>query len=389
MERCVIVHYHEVALKRGNRPRFVAKLVDNIRTAIRDLNPRDVRALMGRIGIFWDGEIPWEMVRERLKRVFGVSYFCPAYRSSHSVEEMKEAILGVIEREGRVFDSFAVKTRRSFKDFPLTSVDVNTIVGGHIKARTGKRVDLKAPDLLVTIEIVPREAFFYFEREEGPGGLPVGISGRVCTLISGGIDSPVAAYRMMKRGCEVVFVHFHSYPYLDKTTQEKVITLVRHLTRYQFSSTLYLVPFGEIQREISVSVEPSYRVVLYRRMMIRIAERIAEKERARALVTGESIGQVASQTLENIYTINDVARMPVLRPLIGMDKDEIIAQAKEIGTFETSIIPDQDCCQLFIPRHPATKARVEDLVTKERDLDIEGWVERAVAGAEVRSFSYP
>lgn len=388
-ERCIIIHYHEVALKKGNRPRFVAKLVDNIRTSLKGLGAREIKALMGRIGAFWDGELPWDEASERLKKVFGISYFCPAYRTSHSIDEIKEAIWEAIQSEGRDFESFAVKTKRSFKDFPLTSVDVNIMVGGYIKVKTEKRVDLKRPDLLITLEIVPREAFFYFDREEGPGGLPAGISGKVCSLISGGIDSPVAAYRMMKRGCQVVFVHFHSYPYLDKTTQEKVITLVRHLTPFQLSSTLYLVPFGEIQRQISVTVDPPYRVVLYRRMMVRIAERIAEREGARALVTGESIGQVASQTLENISAINDVVHIPVLRPLIGMDKEEIIEEAQGIGTYETSIIPDQDCCQLFVPRHPATKARIEDLIAKESTLDIEGWIKKVLEASEVRRFTYP
>ena len=194
---------------------------------------------------------------------------------------------------------------------------------------------------------------------------------------------------MMKRGCEVVFVHFHSYPYLDRTTQEKVTALVRHLTPYQSTSTLYMVPFGDIQRAISVTVEPPYRVVLYRRMMVRIAERVADREGAKALVTGESIGQVASQTLENVLAINDVAKLPILRPLIGMDKEEIIEEAKRIGTYETSIVPDQDCCQLFVPRHPATKTRPDELASKEGGLDIEGWVEMALEGAEVSRFHYP
>src|SRR2546427_196039 len=225
-----------------------------------------------------------------------------------------------------------------------------------VKERSGARVDLSNPELTVTVEILSRDAFFGFDRIQGAGGLPVGASGRVVSLISGGIDSPVAAYRMMQRGCRLIFVHFHSVPYLDKTSQEKVRQLVTTLTRHQFLSRLYLVPFGEIQRQIVAAVSRPLRVVLYRRMMLRIAEGIGRKERAKALVTGESLAQVASQTLDNMSVIQQAASLLILRPLVGMDKQEIIDQARRIGTFEISSILDQDCCQLFVPKHTASKA---------------------------------
>lgn len=217
----------------------------------------------------------------------------------------------------------------------------------------------------------------------------MGASGRVVALISGGMDSPVASYRMMQRGCRLIFVHFHSTPFLDKTSQEKVRRLVALLTRHQFASRLYLVPFGEIQRQIVAAVARPLRVVLYRRMMLRISEAIARSERAKALVTGESLGQVASQTLDNMAVIQQATRFPVLRPLVGMDKQEIIDQARRVGTFEISSIPDQDCCQLFVPKHPATKARFADVESDELKLDVKELLRYGVENAAREEFKFP
>ncbi|HUC98039.1 MAG TPA: tRNA uracil 4-sulfurtransferase ThiI, partial [Candidatus Polarisedimenticolaceae bacterium] len=223
----------------------------------------------------------------------------------------------------------------------------------------------------------------------GPGGLPVGASGRVVALISGGIDSPVAAYRMMQRGCRLIFVHFHSAPYLDQTSQQKVRQLVSELTRCQFHSRLYLIPFGEIQRQIVAAVARPLRVILYRRMMLRIAEQVARREKCQALITGESLAQVASQTLENIAVIQQAAQLPVLRPLVGMDKQEIVDQARRIGTYEISSIPDQDCCQLFVPKHPATRARLADVQDDESRLDVEDLIRLGTTQAAVEEFCFP
>jgi thiamine biosynthesis protein ThiI len=239
------------------------------------------------------------------------------------------------------------------------------------------------------VEILPRDAFFGFDKIAGAGGLPVGTSGRVAALISGGFDSPVAAYRMMQRGCRIIFVHFHSAPYQDKTSQEKVRELVTRLTRHQFQSRVYLVPFGEIQRRIVAAVARPLRVVLYRRMMLRIGEAIARKEKARALVTGESLGQVASQTLDNMAVIEQAARLPILRPLVGMDKQEIIDQARRIGTFDISAIPDQDCCQLFVPKHPATKARFADVEQDETKFDVQELLHYGIDNAIEEEFTFP
>jgi tRNA uracil 4-sulfurtransferase len=290
---------------------------------------------------------------------------------------------------GARFESFRIETQRGDKTFPFTSPEINRQLGAAVKEKSGARVDLANAEFIVTVEILPRDAFFGFNKVAGPGGLPVGASGRVVTLISGGIDSPVAAYRMMQRGCRLIFVHFHSVPFQDKTSQEKVRQLMTVLTRHQFNSRVYFVPFGEIQRQIVAAVARPLRVVLYRRMMLRIAEAIARKEKAKALVTGESLGQVASQTLDNMAVIEQAARLPILRPLVGMDKQEIIDQARRMGTFEISAIPDQDCCQLFVPRHPATKARFADVEADEARFDVKELLRYGIDNALEEEFRFP
>ncbi|MBI2359602.1 MAG: tRNA 4-thiouridine(8) synthase ThiI [Deltaproteobacteria bacterium] len=383
----VLVHYHEVALKRGNRPYFVRLLRQNLATSVSDLGLLGIKHLSARLLVLLEEAARPEEIYRRLQGVFGVANFSLVEKCPLDLEVLKAKIINALD--GRPFSSFRVQTKRSDKTFPLTSPEISREVGGCIKARSGARVDLKNADLTVSIEILPDGAFFSFEKIAGPGGLPVGASGRVVSLISGGIDSPVAAYRMMQRGCRLTFVHFHSVPYLDKTSQAKTRDLVKQLTRHQFASRLYLAPFGEIQRQIVAAVQRPLRVVLYRRMMMRIAESIARKEKASALVTGESLAQVASQTLANLAVIEEAASMPILRPLVGMDKLEIIDQARRIGTLEISIIPDQDCCQLFVPRHPATKAKISDVQQAESHLDIPALTQLGVDNVEVEEFKFP
>ena len=241
----------------------------------------------------------------------------------------------------------------------------------------------------MTVEVVPGDMFYSVEKVKGASGLPVGVSGRVVALLSGGIDSPVAAVRLMRRGCKVTLVHFHSAPYLDRSSQEKCRELVRHLLAWQGNARLVLVPFGDVQREIVTHVAQAPRVILYRRMMMRIASVIAHGVGAGALVSGDCLGQVASQTLTNLGVVEDAASLPVLRPLVGMDKEEVIAEARRLGTFEISIEPDQDCCSLFVPRHPTTKARLGAIRRDERTLDVEGLMASGVAGATVERFRFP
>ena len=383
----ILVRYHEIALKKGNRPYFVELLKRNLVSAVKDLGFKEIRSLPGRLLMLFGEQADEEKIGRRIERVFGVANFSFVERTSLDLEALKSGILEALD--GRHFSSFRIDAKRGDKEFPLTSPEINRKIGAAVKETTGARVDLKNAECTISIEILPRDAFFGFDKIAGPGGLPVGASGRAVSLISGGIDSPVAAYRMMQRGCRLIFVHFHSAPYLDKSSQEKVRELVKLLTRHQFASRLYLVPFGEIQRQIVAAVMRPLRVVLYRRMMIRIAEAIAKKEKASALITGESLAQVASQTLENLAVIEKAATLPILRPLVGMDKQEIIDQARRIGTFETSCIPDQDCCQLFVPRHPATKARLADVEEAESRLDLAGLTQLGVERAEREEFSFP
>lgn len=384
----VIVHYQEIGLKGRNRPWFIGRLVKNLREATTDLDVRDVRALMGRIEVVLGPEVGWETVKERLASVFGVANFARAGRTALDLEELAARILRDLDE--RDVESFRVSARRADKRFPMTSPEIEREVGGRIKLARGWRVNLGAPALTIQVELLSKEAFYSFGKERGLGGLPVGVSGRVACLLSGGIDSPVAAFRMMRRGCRVHFVHFHSYPILSHASQEKARELAALLARYQFHSRLSIVAFGEIQQRVVLCVPPPLRVVLYRRLMMRIAERIARQTRAQALVTGEVVGQVASQTLENLSVIDRVVAMPVLRPLIGFDKDEITAEAQRLGTYPISIIPDQDCCTLFTPKHPATRARAEKVEAAEQGLgDVDALVEAAARAAVVEEFSYP
>jgi thiamine biosynthesis protein ThiI len=250
-------------------------------------------------------------------------------------------------------------------------------------------VDLSRPELVIRIEVLSAHAFLYIDKERGTGGLPVGTSGKVMCLLSGGIDSPVAAWRLMRRGCRAYFVHFHSYPILSRVSQDKARELVRLLTRHQLRSRLFIVPFGGVQQQVVVAVPPPLRVVIYRRLMLRIAERLARGAGAHALVTGDVVGQVASQTIDNLTTVERAASMPVLRPLIGFDKEEITAEARRLGTYETSIVQDDDCCTLFTPRFPATHASGVAAERAESALDIDALVGRAVDETVVENFRFP
>jgi thiamine biosynthesis protein ThiI len=383
----VLVHYHELGLKRGNRPLFLRHLARNLRQAISDLGPVSLRQVSGRLLLELDEHPDPAAVRDRVRRVCGVASAALAYRVVSTVEAMKGAVAELVE--GRRITSFRISARRAFKTYPLTSVELNRQLGAFVLERVATRVDLRQPELEIHVEVMPAETFVYVDPEPGPGGLPVGASGTVAALLSGGIDSPVAAWRMMKRGCRVVFVHFHSVPYLPATSQAKARALVERLTEWQYDSTLVLVPFGEIQREVVLTVPPPARVVIYRRLMVRIAEALAGKHGAVALTTGESLGQVASQTLSNIARIDEAATMPILRPLIGMDKLEITEEARRLGTFEISIEPDADCCTLFVPKHPATRMSEHEVRAVEARLEIPRLVAAGSDGASTEAFAFP
>jgi thiamine biosynthesis protein ThiI len=284
---------------------------------------------------------------------------------------------------GREFKTFRVDARRGDKNFPHNSMEINKRVGACLKERCGKPVNLTNPDLTCSIEVVENSAYLYLDRFPGLGGLPSSTGGKVVVLLSGGLDSPVAAWKVMKRGCTAIFVHFHSFPYTTRESQEKAKQLALKLSEYQLRAKLYLVPFADVQRQIMVETPANTRVVLYRRYMMRLAERIAWREKARVLVTGDSIGQVASQTIENIDVVSRAVTMPILRPLIGDDKNEIVEVARRIGTYEISIQPDQDCCSLFVPKHPETRARIEMVEETESKLNVDDLLKQALRASEV------
>lgn len=383
-DRVFVVHYHEIGLKGRNRDRFEEQLCVNIRRALTGLPFKTVRRISGRLLVILQHDSPVDVVARRLQTVFGVAYVAPAVVCGQDIATLRETAWALVK--DRTFGTFKIDAKRSEKNYPMTSVEINADVGEAVRLRSGARVQLRDPDLTCYVEIVEKIALLFTERLRGRGGLPSGISGRAVSLISSGIDSPVASYKIMKRGVEILFVHFHSQPYTNRNSQRNVEEIVSVLTRHQYRSTLYLVPFIGIQEKVMAGAPASHRVILYRRAMLRIAERIALQEGAKALVTGENIGQVASQTLSNILAINEVATLPVLRPLSGEDKEEIVAAAQRIGTYDISIEPYEDCCSLFVPRHPETYANAQTVRGMEAGLDLGPVIEEVLTASEVKTF---
>ncbi len=380
MEKLFLVHYGEVGLKGKNRSFFEKKLVQNIRLSLKDTGYAEVQRIYGRILVTLRPEADVVAIQERLGKVMGIAHFEPAGATAQNMDAIQATALELIKDSQ--FKTLKVETKRANKRFPLTSPEISAAVGAHLLKGTGATANMHNPDLRCNIEIVEDAAYIYAEKIRGVGGLPIGVSGKVLVMLSGGIDSPVAAWRMMKRGAKALFVHFYSYPYTDKASLEKVEELAQILAIWNYRTQVYLVPFADVQREIVTKTPASFRVILYRRMMVRIAQRIAATAKADALVTGESLGQVASQTLGNIRVIEDVAEIPILRPLIGDDKAEIMELAQQIGTFEISILPHGDCCSLFVPEHPATNASLEAVREAEAELEINALVAQAIEAVE-------
>ncbi len=356
----------------------------NIRAALGGTGIGSVKKISGRLLLSIKDDKNLERIMVSLSRVFGIAHFSRATETKTDLDSINKAALRVASE--LEWDTFKVSTKRSNKEYPQTSMEVSRDVGQYIlENMKGKKVKIKNPDLELRIEIVEKNAYILGQKIPGPGGLPVGVSGKVVSLLSGGIDSPVASWMLMKRGCDVVFVHFESTPQTDRASVEKVKELALKLSKWQRPSKIHLVPFLDIQKEIVKETKGDYRVLLYRRFMYRLAEAIAETENAKALVTGESVGQVASQTLENIAVINDAIIIPVLRPLIGMDKEEIIERAKVIDTYELSIIPHDDCCSLFVPRHPVTKGKINITREEESKLEADDLIAQALTKAKIIS----
>ena len=382
----ILCHYAEVGLKLGNRRFFENWLRQNIKAALNRTIPNKkftVRRLYGRIMIELDDNpiINQEEITQALSRTFGLAYFAFAKYVAQEIKGIREMALAALQ--DKEFDTFKIKTRRPDQQFLFSAQQVNEDVGAFILSKMDKTVQLKDPDITCYIDIVQGAVYIYTEKIPGPGGLPTGANGKVVGLLSGGIDSPVASILAMKRGAAVTFVHFHSVPLTTEESVEKVKQITKVLSHYQSRIHLYLVALTPIQKEILVKTKEKYRIILYRRFMFRIAEIIAHKEKARALVTGESLGQVASQTLDNIAAIEAVNSMPILRPLIGLDKLEIINLAKDYGTYDISILPDQDCCSLFLPKSPATKAKKKFIEAEEENLAVDNLVQDAIDSIDI------
>ena len=388
----VLVRCGEIALKKKNRGVFERALVRNLREAVEGLSPVEIERTWGRITL--RPERRGEAVARRAADVFGVKTVSPAWGSPNDVEEMARvgrALFedALVERGGDLPVTFRIRVKRSNKAFPMVSTELERNLAERILSDPRQvRVRLDDAELTLGVEVRDRRSYLFLQSLPGPGGLPVGTLGRALCLISGGIDSPVAAWMAMKRGCRMGYVTFHSTPWIGAGFVRKVTELVRALGRWQGRAKLFVVPFADVQTAIRDTAPEAYRTVLYRRAMQRIGSALAERHGYGALVTGDSLGQVASQTLENMVCITDASRTLVLRPLLAMDKEEVIAVARRIGTFDLSNVPEPDCCTVFQPARPVLQGRVSDCVQAEQGFDVTGLVAAAVAGTEVRRVDY-
>jgi thiamine biosynthesis protein ThiI len=376
--RQAVVHYAEIGLKGRNRAFFERTLMRNISQRMRPLGLKRVERLPGRLLIHLEDPLDELSWMESLRVVFGIAYFAPVHVVPQDMMAIQSAVLEHLP--SAPVASFRVRTSRADKSFPLTSPEIERGLGAAVQQKTGWPVQLKGAELVIHVEVLYDRALVYFRRLPGPGGLPVGVSGRVGLLLSGGIDSPVAGYLMLKRGCRVMSIHFHSKPFGDwMGSEERAKEIVRCLHSYGMEPYLYIVPIGELQREITVTAPSLYRVILYRRLMVRIAETLIRQEGGQALVTGESMGQVASQTLESLVAIEQAITIPILRPLIGMDKLEIVQKAQAIGTYELSLLEAQDCCQFLMPRQVATRPSLEEVLEAEAHVAMDNLVQEGLA----------
>lgn len=384
METVLLIRYAEIHLKGLNRPFFERLLVDRVRRALEPVKA-DVEREQGRVFVYGVPENELDGCIERLCRVFGIHSISPARCVEKDWTQIKAAAIEETRAFAETSDTptFKCFARRADKRFPLTSEQICRELGHELlEAYPNLSVDVHRPNLSVTVEIRQSNAFVYTKEIMGAGGMPVGSNGKAMLLISGGIDSPVAGYMIAKRGVQIDAVHFYSYPYTSERARDKVVELAKLVSRYAGSIHLYLVPFTDIQMTIYDKCPSTETTVLMRRLMMKIAERIAKDTGSQALITGESIGQVASQTIESLCVTDDAVSMPVFRPLIGFDKEEIIEKAQKIGTFETSILPYEDCCTVFVPKHPVTKPKVDKLRESEALVDFEPLIEAAIAATE-------
>ncbi|MBU0661519.1 tRNA 4-thiouridine(8) synthase ThiI [Patescibacteria group bacterium] len=386
MEYQILCHYDEIALKGKNKDMFERALIRmiDLQAKRHSIDNTVTKIYKGQGRVHIDVQIDTEEIIEAwekmLQNVFGIAYIGIARVTSADISTMIDLSNELLSTES--FESFRVQTKRSNKTYPITSPEINRQVGAGIFQVTPKKVDLKHPDITVWIEIIAHKAYIYIHKSPGPGGLPVGTQGKAIILMSGGIDSPVAAYYAQKRGLSPIFVHFHSYPYTNDASIDKVKKLTAISGKYAKQAYLYLAPLADAQKKVVLFAPEKYRIIIYRRLMMRAANMLASRLGAKTIITGEALGQVASQTIENMTTVEAVSKRLILRPLIGFDKHEIIKKAKEIGTFDTSIIPHDDCCSLFTPKKPAIYTTIQELEEIEKDLPIEEMIQDIIDRTE-------
>ncbi|MBQ9757862.1 MAG: tRNA 4-thiouridine(8) synthase ThiI [Clostridia bacterium] len=381
----ILLKYGEIALKGLNKPLFEAKLVDNIKSRLEKIGKFGVRKSQSTIYVEpLEEGLDMDEALDSLSRVFGIVNICPVMKCEKDIDSIAAAAVECIKPlycEGK---TFKVEAKREDKNFPMKSPEICRVVGGKIlEAVRGISVDVHNPDITVNVE-VRQDGFVYTRKIKGAGGMPVGTNGKATILLSGGIDSPVAGYMISKRGVALEAVHFHSHPYTSDRAKEKVIDLAKQMSAYCGKIKLHIVPFTQIQLDIIEKCPENYLTIIMRRLMMRIAEKISAREGSAALITGESIGQVASQTMESLVCTDNAVSQPVFRPLIGMDKEEIVTISKKIGTYETSILPYEDCCTIFVPKHPKTKPALDEIIEAEKALgDIETELKEAIGQEEV------
>ena len=391
LQEFVLCHYGEIALKGGNRNFFERQLIENIQKQLSTFCPGSfeyVKKMSGGILIKLTekGLENQSVIKDALMHTFGIVNFSFAASVNPDIETLKDFCWDIISHINLVdFKTFRVTTQRSNKNFPMTSEQINREIGGYIfdKLEGKKSVSMKNPDIECKIFIINEFALVSLEKIQGLGGLPVGTGNKALALLSGGFDSPVAAFQILRRGVQLRYAHFHSAPFTSKASIEKVIALSQELKKFGSVTKLYLIPFADVQKEIIMKTPERFRVILYRRMMIRIAEVLAKKEKCLALITGDSIGQVASQTLENILAVSESATLPIFRPLIGTDKEDIMQKAKEIGTYNISIQPHDDCCTRLMPKKPETRAKLWEILEAEKELEIPRLVKETLEKIEL------
>jgi thiamine biosynthesis protein ThiI len=381
---CILIHYGELGLKGLNRPTFERKLLENIAKALKGLKYKKIKKIQGRVILELDKNADPTKFEQSIKRVFGVAWFAFCFTTDATLESIKKLTREKFRPETST--KVKISAKRADKSLPFTSMDVNRELGAYLKEKFNVKISLKNPEKELFVELADGKAYLFDRKIKGLYGLPVGVSGKVLHLLSGGIDSPVAAWLLMKRGCKVDFLHFHAYQKFDKDKNAKIVKLAKILTKYCFTSRIFFVPFYPFEAE-AIEAPPKYRLILFRRFMVRVAEEIANQNNIKALGSGENLAQVSSQTLENMSVISRATYLPIFRPLLTYEKNEIVELAKKIGTFETSVTPYKDCCSLFLTKHPATKASLEKVEAFERRMNLKDAIKESIEKLETVNIS--